>query len=180
MISPAAGIVVWFGASLAVVSDGRRGLAVGIALTAAGVAMFALLTGGPPAAAVLALGGAIAAGRRYFVGPDGWEILPPGSTPRLVLCIATALIAFWVAAGVASGPYTALRFGVLAGIVLSAARVLSTTDQAVLLSAVAILALDVATAATIGSSSPGIWPYVAGAVVAATVGWLPVRTASAA
>jgi hypothetical protein len=180
LISPVAGIVVWLGASLAVVSDGRRGLAAGIALTAIGVATLAFITAGPPAAAALALGGAIAVARRYVTGPAGWAILPPGSTPRLVLCIATALIAFWVAAGVASGPYTSLRFGVLAGIVLSAARVLATSDQAVLLSAVAILALDVGAAAAIGSSSPGVWPFVAGGLVAATVGWLPVRTASAA
>ena len=171
---------MWLGASLAVVSDGRRGLAAGIALTTIGLATFAYLTAGAPAAAALALGGGAAAARRYFNGPAGWAILPPGSTPRLLLCVATALIAFWVAAGVAGGAYASLRFGVMVGIVLSGARVLSTSDQAVLLSADAILALNVATAAAVGSSSPGVWPYVAGGFVAATVGWLPLRTASAA
>ncbi|HET9762676.1 MAG TPA: hypothetical protein VFR50_04135 [Casimicrobiaceae bacterium] len=180
MIAPAAGIVVWLGASLAVVSDGRRGLAAGIALTTVGLATLAFLTAGPIASGAVALGGAVAAVRRYFSGPAGWGILPPGSTPRLVLCVATALIAFWVAAGVASGPYASLRFGVIVGIVLSGARVLSTSDQAVLLSAVAILALNVAIAAAVGSSSPGVWPYFAGGFVAATVGWLPLRTAIAA
>lgn len=180
MISPAAGIVVWLGASLVVVSDGRRGLAAGIALAAAGLATFAFLTSGPLAAAALALGGAIAALRRYLTGQPGWAILPPGSTPRLVLCLATALIAFWIAAGISSGAYASLRFGVIVSAVLSAARVLFTSEQTVILSAVAVLALSVSSAAAIGSSSPGVWPYVVGAVVAAAVGWVPVRSTSAA
>jgi hypothetical protein len=180
LISPAAGIAVWLGASLVVVSDGRRGLAVGIALTAAGLATFALLVASPPAAAALALGGAVATARRWFAGAAGWAILPPGSTPRLVLCVATALIAFWVAAGVTSGPYASLRFAVIVGTVLSAARVLSTSEQTVLLSAVTVLALSVASAAAIGSLSPEVWPYIAGGVVAAAAGWVPVRSASAA
>ncbi|HKC19656.1 MAG TPA: hypothetical protein VKE27_08480 [Candidatus Dormibacteraeota bacterium] len=180
MISPAAGIVVWLGASLVVVSDGRRALAAGIALMTIGLAAFAFLTAGPLAAAPVAVGGAIAAARRYFSGAAGWAILPPGSTPRLVLCIATALIAFWVAAGVTSGALTSLRFAVTVATVLPAARALSTTREAVLLTAVAVLALSIGSAGAIGSSSPSLWPYLAGGLVAAAVGWLPLRTASAA
>lgn len=180
MISPAAGIVVWLGASLLVVSDGRKGLAVGIALTAAGLATFAFLTAGPLAAIAIALGGAVAATRRYATGAEGWAILPPGSTPRLVLSIATALIAFWVAAGLTSGSYASLRFGVIVAAVLSAARVLSTNEQTALLTAVAVLALSAVVASAIGSSSPSLWPYLAGAFIAAAVGWLPLRRASAA
>lgn len=180
MISPLAGVVVWLGASLVVVADGRRGLAAGIALTAAGFAAFGFLTAGPPAAATIAAGGTIAAARRYLTGVEGWRILPPGSTPRLVLCIATALIAFWIAAGVTSGPYASLRFGVIVAAALSGGRVLSTDEQTVLLSAVAILALTVAAAAGVGLASPNVWPYLAGGLAAAAIGWLPLRRASAA
>ncbi|HET9782809.1 MAG TPA: hypothetical protein VFR33_13635 [Candidatus Dormibacteraeota bacterium] len=180
MISPAAGIVVWLGASLIVVSDGRKGLAVGIALTTVGLATFAFLTAGPIAAIALALGGAVAATRRYVTGAEGWAILPPGSTPRLVLSLATALIAFWVAAGLTSGSYVSLRFGVIVAAVLSVARVLSTNEQTALLSAVALLSLSAAVATAMGSSITSLWPYLGGALVAAAVGWLPLRRVSAA
>ncbi len=180
MIQPAAGIVVWLGASLVVVSDGRRGLAAGIALSTLGMAVLAFVTAGAIAAAAIAAGGAIAGARRLVSGPAGWEILAPGSTPRLVLCIATALVAFWIADAVTSGPVASLRFALLTGIVLAAARVLSTADQAAQLSAIAIVALCIASGGAIGSAEPGVWPYLAAGVVAALVGWLPQRKPSAA
>ena len=165
---------------MVVVSDGRRGLAAGIALSTLGLAVLAFITAGAVAAAAIAGGGAIAAVRRSVSGPAGWEILAPGSTPRLVLCIATALVAFWIAAGVTSGPVGSLRFGLMTGIALSAARLLSTDDAAAQLSTVAIVALCAASVAAIGSTEPGVWPYVVGGLVAALVGWLPMRSPSAA
>ncbi|HEV2476122.1 MAG TPA: hypothetical protein VGX22_06240 [Candidatus Dormibacteraeota bacterium] len=180
MIQPAAGIVVWLGASLVVVADGRRGLAAGIALSTLGLAVLAWVTTGPVAAAAVAAGGAIAAARRSVSGPAGWEILAPGSTPRLVLCIATALVAFWIADAVTAGSVASLRFGLMTGIALAAARVLSTAEPAAQLSAVAIVALCAASVGAIGSTEPGVWPYVAGGLVAALLGWLPMRRPSAA
>jgi hypothetical protein len=180
LIQPAAGIVVWLGASLVVVADGRRGLAMGIALSTLGLAVLALVTAGALAAAAIAVGGAIAGARRFVSGPAGWEVLAQGSTPRLVLCITTALVAFWIADAVTSGPVASLRFAVITGIALSAARALSTAKQAAQLSAVAVVALCVASAGAIGSTEAGVWPYLAGGVVAAVVGWLPLRRPSAA
>lgn len=171
---------MWLGASLVVVADGRRGLAAGIALSTLGLAVLALITVGAGAAAAIAVGGAVAAGRRSVSGPAGWEILAPGSTPRLVLCIAAALIAFWVADAVTTGPVASLRFAVITGIALSAVRVLSTSEPSAQLSAVAIVALCVACAGPIGSAQPGIWLYVVGAVVAMVVVWLPLRSPRAA
>jgi hypothetical protein len=173
LIQPAAGIVVWLGASLVVVADGRRGLAAGIALCTLGLAVLAFVTAGAIAAAAIAAGGAIAGARRLVSGPSGWEILAPGSTPRLVLCVAAALVAFWIAGAVTSGPVASLRFALLVGIALAATRVLSTAEQAAQLSAVAIVALCVASAGAIGSTEPGVWPYLTGGFVAALVGWLP-------
>jgi hypothetical protein len=180
LIQPAAGIAVWLGASLVVIADGRRGLAVGITLSTFGLAVLALVTAGALAAAAIAVGGTIAGARRFVSGPAGWEVLAPGSTPRLVLCIATALVAFWIADAVTSGPFTSLRFALITGIALSAARVLSTAEQAAQLSAVAIVALCVASAGAMGPTEPGAWPYLAGGVVAAAVGWLSLRRPSAA
>jgi hypothetical protein len=180
LIQPAAGILVWLGASLVVVADGRRGLAAGLALSTLGLAVLAFITAGAVAAAAIAAGGAIAATRRYLIGPGGWEILAPGSTPRLVLCVATALVAFWIADAVTSGPVASLRFGLMTGIALSAARVLSTAEPAAQLSAVAIVALCAASVGAIGSTEPGVWPYVAGGVVAALLGWFPMRSPIAA
>lgn len=180
MIQPAAGIAVWLGASLVVVADGRRGLATGIALSTLGLAVLAFVTAGALAAVAIAAGGAIAGARRWVSGPTGWEILAPGSTPRLVLCIAAALVAFWIADAVTSGPVASLRFASLTGIALAATRVLSTAEQAQQLSAVAVLALCAASAAAIGPTEHGAWPYLAGAFLAAVVGWLPQRKPSAA
>lgn len=180
MIQPVAGILVWLGASLVVVADGRRGLATGMALSTLGLAVLALVTAGAGAAAAVAAGGALAVARRFVSGPTGWEILSPGSTPRLVLCIATALVAFWVADAVTSGPVASLRFALITGLALSAARVLSTAEQAAQLSAVAIAALCVGSVGAIGSTGPSVWPYLAGGLVAAAVGWLPSRRPVAA
>lgn len=180
MIQPAAGIVVWLGASLVVVADGRRGLAAGILLSTLGLAALAFVTAGAVAAAAIAAGGVIAAVRRSISGPAGWEVLAPGSTPRLVLCIATGLVAFWIADAVTSGPVASLRFALMSGIALSAARVLSTAEPAAQLSAVAIVALCAASVGAIGSTEPDVWPYLVGGMVAALLGWLPLRSRSAA
>lgn len=174
MISPAAGVVVWVGATLIVVGDGRRALATGIAVSTIGLAIFAFLVGGAAPAAALALGGAIAGARRWLSGSPGWSILPQGSTPRLVLCIAAALVTFWVAAGITSGPYASLRFAAILGAALAAARALTTTEESALLSAVVLLALCVASGAAVGASQPAVATYIAGGVLAAVAGWLPL------
>ena len=33
------------------------------------------------------------------MGPKGWAMMPPGSTPRLVLAIGAGLVALWIATG---------------------------------------------------------------------------------
>lgn len=176
MIAPSAAVIVWLGATLFVVGDGRRAQAAGIGLSALGLAIIALLVDGVAPAAALAVGGAIAAARRFVSGPGGWAILPAGSTPRLVLCIAAGLVAFWVAAGITSGPFASLRFAVILGAALAAARALTTTEESALLSAVVLLALSAASGAAVGTSQPELAPYIAGGAIAAVAGWLPVPT----
>jgi hypothetical protein len=178
LIDGSAAFVAWAGAALIVLADGRRGLALGVALAAAGLAVIAGLDAGPVGAAMLALGGGIAAMRRLRTGTDGWAVMPPGSTPRLILCIATALVALWIALGITSGESGALRFAVLAVIGLAGARVLSSVDPNVQLTAVAVLALAVGCAAGLGGD--GVWPYAAAAAMAAGAGWLPLSAPRAA
>ena len=180
MISPAAAVVVWLGATLIVVADGRRGLAAGLALAALGLSVLAFLTAGVVPAVALASGGAIAAARRYGAGPEAWGLLPPGSTPRLVLCIAAALVAFWVSAGITSGPFASLRFAAMIGAGLAAARVLSSADGSALLSALVLLGLSAASVTAIAIPEPSVWPYVVAGLLVAVVGWVPLRRASVA
>lgn len=174
MIEGVAAFVAWAGASLIVLSDARRGLALGIALTALAVAVIVWSTVGPIEAALIAFGGAAAAARRLTTGNDAWGIMPPGSTPRLILCVGAGLLALWIGLGVTGGHSAALRFGVLVVLGLAGARVLSTDDSNAQLTAVAAVALAVAAAAGLASEAAGPWPYAAAAVVAAGASWLPL------
>jgi hypothetical protein len=175
LIDGSAAFVAWLGAALIVLADGRRGLALGVALATVGLAVIAGLNAGLAAAAVLAVGGALAALGRLRAGTGGWAVMPPGSTPRLILCVATALIALWIALGITSGESAALRFAVLSAIGLAGARVLSSVDPDVQLTAVAVLAVAIGCAAGLGGAD--VWPCVAAALVAAGAGWLPLRSA---
>jgi hypothetical protein len=180
VVAGVAAFVAWLGASIVVLGDGRRALALGVVLATAGMTVIAWQSAGPVAAIAIAAGGAAAAARRAVSGPDGWKIMPPGSTPRLVLCIASGLVVLWIAAAVTTGPGASLRFTVMLVAGLMGARVLGGEDPPVLLSAVSVLALAAALPAALGDGSSGPWPYLAAAVIAGAAGWLPLRTTSAA
>lgn len=175
-----AAALAWVGASLIVVSDGRRGLAAGLGLAAGGSAVLAFNAAGPLAAGALAIGGAVAVARRSASGPEGWGILPSGSTPRLVLCIAAAIIAFWVAAGVTTGAGAPFRFTVILVTGLAGARVLAGEDPPALLTATALLALGIGLGAAFGPGSSAAWTALVGGLVAAAVVWLPAPGVRAA
>lgn len=164
-----AAFVAWTGASVIVLADGRRGLALGLALTTAGVAVLAGLAAGAAAGLVLGAGGAAAAAMRYRTGTPGWAVMPASSTPRLVLCIASGLVALWVAASVTTGAGAATRFVVLALLALAGGRVISARDSAAIASAVTVLALALGVGAALASQAPGLAPNVAAALVAAGV-----------
>ena len=180
MIEGFAAFVAWLGAAIVVLADGRRGLALGAALSTLGLAAVAWPEAGPAAAAALGLGGIAASARRLMTGTAGWGIMPPGSTPRFILCVGGGLLALWIALGVTSGHSSALRFAVLTVAGLSGARVLSSDEPEVLLTAVALLALALAAAAGLADGAPAIWPYLSAAAIAAGVGWLPLRRPRAA
>ena len=180
MIEGFAAFAAWLGVSLVVLSDGRRGLAAGIALATVGLAPLSLQAGGLAGAAALATGGAIATVRRAMTGPPGWGIMPPGSTPRLVLCVAGGILALWLGVAVMPGNAGALRFAVMAVAGLGGARLISSDGQEIVETAVSALALAVAAGTALAPASPGVWPYLAAALVAAAATWIPNKETRAA
>jgi len=172
--------IAWVGASLIVLADGRRGLALGTAIAAAGLGAVVWQAAGPPAALLIGAGGVVAAARRFTSGAAGWGVMPPGSTPRIILSVAGALIALWIAVGITTGHSAALRFSVLTLLGLAGARVLASDGVEVQLTAVALLAIAVAAATGLDAGEPAVWPYLAAAFIAAGVGWLRLSAPSAA
>src|SRR2546429_4507575 len=114
MVDAGAALVAWLGMSLVVLADGRRGLALGAALATAGIALIVFQGATAIDAGVLALGGAVMTARRLTNGPDGWQLMFPGSTPRIVFCTEAGLLVLWIAISVATGAGAAVRFEVLA------------------------------------------------------------------
>lgn len=180
MLEVASAFVAWLGVAVFVLADGRRGLAAGTLLAALGLAVLSLPAAGAPAAIALVAGGAAAAARRFWAGPPGWAIMPAGSTPRLVLCVAGGLLALWVGLAVMTGEGAGLRFAVMSVIGLTGARALATEDTAAVQTAFALLAMGVAAGAAIGASAVDVWPYLGAAIVAAAVTWAPGRAPRAA
>jgi len=174
VVEAAAAFVAWLGVSLVVLSDARRGLALGTLLAAVGLAWVALPEAGPAGALALGAGGAVAAVKRFTAGPAGWGILPPGSTPRLILCVAGGLLALWVGVAVMTGEGAAFRFAVMSVVGLAGARALSSAGTSVAQTAFAALALAVAAGAALAPDA-GVWPFLAGAGAAVAVTWAPGR-----
>jgi hypothetical protein len=170
----AAAFVAWLGAALVVLADGRRGLALGLALVSAALAVLAWPAGMAFGAVAIAVGGLIAAARCWRPEPATWEIMPAGSTPRLVLCIASGLVALWVAAAVTSGTGAPLRFAVLVVVGMMGARIQMSREQPVVLAAIAALALALGVASGLAATAPGPVAAIVGALIAAGVMFAPI------
>lgn len=171
LIEAAPAFITWLGAALVVLSDGRRGLAAGVALLSAGFGILAWVTGDAGGGMAVVAGGAAATWSCWRWGPAGWGIMPAGSTPRLVLCVASGLLALWVAASVTSGGGESLRFCVLVVLGMMGARVLMSRQLSVALAATACFALALAMAPGLSSSSSETEPVpqIVGALIAAGV-----------
>jgi hypothetical protein len=173
-VSAAAAFAAWLGAALIVLSEGRRGLALGMALITIGLAVVALDVAGAWAASAMLLGGGIAAGRRFRSGPGVWGLMPAGSTARLVLAAAIGLLALWISTSLMTGPGAPLRFAALSVVGLMAARVLTPSAPLAVLTALTALALAVAVAAGVAATSPGAALYVLAGIVAAGISLIRV------
>lgn len=169
MIEAAAALLAWVGAALVVLADARRGLALGLALVTIGFAVLAWGSGQPIGAGALTVGGMTGAIRCWTAGPATWGLMPPGSTARLVLCIGAGLLGLWISASATSTAGAPLLFAVLVVLGLMAARVLAGRDAVVDRTAIASIALALASSPALGSSPPGLVPYVIGALIAAAV-----------
>jgi hypothetical protein len=179
VIEAAAAFLVWLGAALVVLADGRRGLALGLALLGTGFGVLEWASGQPVGAVAVVVGGLIGSARCWREGGT-WGLMPAGSTPRLILCVASGLVALWVAAAVTTGGGAQLRFAVLVGLGLMGARVLASRENAVVLTSVACFALALAAAPSLGAASPGPVPAIIGALIAAGVMFLPAGRAQGA
>ena len=172
VVAAIAALCAWLGASLIVLADGSRGLAAGVGFATVGLAVIAWQsTGFVPALAIL-VGGALLALQHQRSDDRTWGIMPAGSTPRLILCVATGLVALWVAASVTLGPGVAQRFAVLVVVGLTAGRILTSQQIQVVIAASAVLALAVAEGAGLGAHS--VWPYLAAGLIACAVTLVPV------
>jgi hypothetical protein len=170
-----AAFAAWLGAAVIVLSDGRRGLALGLAMTTVAFTVLAWGDGQRLGAVALLLGGAIATIQRLRTGRDEWGMMPPGSTPRLVLAIAGGLLALWTVTSVMTGPGAPLRFAGLSVIGLMASRVVTGSDTGTVLTAVAALALSVGVASGMADTGAGQSPYIAAALIAIGVSVIRVQ-----
>lgn len=173
MLEVAAALIAWLGASLVVLADGRRGLALGLAVLTISLAVLVWPTGMAAGAVAVAAGGLIASWLCWRSRPATWGIMPEGSTPRLVLCIASGLLSLWVAASVTTGTGAPLRFAVLVVLGLMGSRILASREIAVVTAGIACFALTLAAAAGLAATSPGPVPDIIGGLVAAGVMFAP-------
>jgi hypothetical protein len=172
-VTAAAAFAAWAGAAVIVLGDGRRGLAAGVGLIALGFTVLAWTNGLWLEGAVLLAGGAVAVFELVRTGPREWGLMPPGSTPRLIMAVVAGILSLWVAASVTTGPGASLRFASLAVLGLMAGRLLQSQNPTAVLSAAAGLALALAGASGLSPNGAGLAPYVVGAVVAAGALLLP-------
>jgi hypothetical protein len=176
LIAVAAAFLAWLGAALVVLADGRRGLALGLAVLTAGLAVLAWPAGMAFGVVAIAAGGLVAAAECWRSKPATWGIMPAGSTPRLILCVASAVLALWVAASVTTGTGAPLRFAVLVTLGLMGARILMSREPSVVLVGIAALALVLAAASGLAAESPGPIPAIVGGLIAAGVMFVPRAT----
>jgi hypothetical protein len=172
-VTVAAAFAAWVGAAVIVLADGRRGLAGGVGLVALGFAVLAWTNGLWLDGAILLAGGAIAVFELVRTGPKEWGLMPPGSTPRLILAVVAGILSLWVAASVTTGPGASLRFASLAVVGLMAGRLLQSQNANAVLTASAGLALALAGASGLAPNGAGLAPYLVGAGIAAGALLLP-------
>jgi hypothetical protein len=168
-VTEVAAFGAWLGAALIILSDGRRGQVLGLALITVSFTVLAWVGGERLATVALLIGGAGAVAQRLRTGRDAWGMMPSGSTPRLVLSIGGGLLALWIANTVMTGPGEQLRFAAIAVLGLMAARVITDTETNGVLTALAALALAVGVAAGMADVGIGASPYIAAALVALAV-----------
>lgn len=170
-MSEVAGFVAWLGGAVIVLADGRRGLAAGLALLAVAAAGVTWAAGDQGGAVVLLAGGVVGAALRFTIGEEGWGLMQPGSTPRLLFAVVAGLVALWVALALTSGGDGGSRFAVIVVLVLPGGRFFQEASQTALLTAIAGFAL------ALGAIAPdGVASCAVAALVTAGVSAMPVAS----
>jgi hypothetical protein len=178
LLGIAAVVVAWLGGAFLVLSDARRGVALGLALYALGLAVTLFDT--PPAALALGLAGVAAVGLRLRDGSPRWGTLPPGSTPRLLLCVVSGVLAGFVGVSILEGPGPApVRIVILLGGAMGAARLLSTQRREAALASTAAMTLAVGAAAAAVGGPAASTVVAAAAVAVVLLGVLPAAETEA-
>jgi hypothetical protein len=162
----AAGLA-WLGASLTALSGARRGLALGLVLTGAGLAGAELATR-PLGALVLVVSAILAALLRLRDGTAGWGVLPAGSTPGIVLSVAVLVASLVLAGTVFEGTGWAATVAPLAVSVVSAVRLLSSRSRQAALATASALALALGALGGTGDIAAGSLVAVALAAIPAS------------
>lgn len=180
LVTAVGAFAAWLGAAMIVLADGRRGLAVGIGFVAIGFTAIAWSNGLWLGGSFLLVGGAVAVFELLRFGRQDWGLMPPGSTPRLILAVAAGILSLWMAASVTTGPGASLRFASLAVLGLMAGRLLETKAAIAALTGAAGLAIALAGASQLGPNDPGFAPYLIGAVIAAGALLLPAARSDGA
>jgi hypothetical protein len=137
-----------------VLSDARRGIAVGLLLAALGLAAIRAAERDAVDAGLLVAGGLLAAGvglRRNK--HSGWGLLQPGSTPRIVLSVVVGGAALWLSVGMLDGPgEPQARAAAAIVIALGAGRLLGVRDPRAALAAASMIALGAGTIAALATT----------------------------
>jgi hypothetical protein len=173
LLEAGAAFVAWLGACSLVLADGRRGLALGLALVAVGLAVLTWPAGMAFGAFAIAAGGLVGAVRSWGPGSSTWGIMPAGSTPRLVMCVASGLLALWLALSVTTGPDASLRFAVLVVLGLMGGRILMSKEAPVVMTAIAAFALALGAAPGLAAGSPEAVPAIVAGLIAAGIMFVP-------
>lgn len=177
-IALAAVALGWAGAVLFTLSDGRRGLGFGLLVAGGGLAL-AQLAGGDPVVAGLIGAGAVLAtvASQRGVEAAGWQFLPPGSTPRIVLSLVLGGAALWFGGAVLEGPGEWQVRGACAIVIaLAGARALTAGEIGTSLAAASLVALAAAgLAGQRPAGGPAALLAVLGAIGLNLIPWLSRR-----
>jgi len=89
------------------------------------------------------------------------------------MCIASGLLALWLALSVTTGPGASLRFAVLVVLGLMGGGILMSKEAPVVMTAIAAFALALGAAPGLAAGSPGPVPAIVAGLVAAGVTFVP-------